>query len=70
MNINIEKYRAPVVCNNCGFRDYAIFPKGTLIRENPCPNCKCKTLRQPNEFEDISDSAMGHRAIPLPPPKK
>jgi hypothetical protein len=46
-----EKYRAPVVCKNCGFSNYSNFPKGTQINEAPCPKCECKTLRQPNDVE-------------------
>jgi hypothetical protein len=40
-----EEYKSQVVCQNCGFNNYALIPKGTPIREAPCPNCGCKTLR-------------------------
>lgn len=49
--MNSEKYRAPVICKNCEFKNYSNFPKGTPISESPCPKCGCKALRQPGTFE-------------------
>ena len=41
-----KTYRVGVVCVNCDFRGEIDIPKGTQIKEAPCPECGNKTLRK------------------------
>jgi predicted RNA-binding Zn-ribbon protein involved in translation (DUF1610 family) len=38
-------YEVPVICLNCDLRAKIDLPKGTQIKENPCPRCGNKALR-------------------------
>lgn len=45
-NYKAETYTAHVECKNCGYEDWAVrIPKGTKVKEHPCPNCGCCDLR-------------------------
>jgi hypothetical protein len=41
-----ETYQIGVVCENCDFRGETSIPKGTLVKDAPCPKCGNKTLRK------------------------
>lgn len=42
--MNEEKYKAKVICGNCGFDEEIEIPKGTKIDDMECPHCGCQDL--------------------------
>lgn len=42
----METYEIYVDCENCNKRNKIVVPQGSLIIEQDCPFCGCKTLKR------------------------
>lgn len=49
--MNEEKYKAMVICSNCGFDKEIEISKGTKIGDMNCPNCGCQDLKKKQVYE-------------------
>ena len=52
-NMNKEKYKAKVKCDNCGFDGEIEIEKRIKIEDTECPNCGCQNLRKRNVYESM-----------------